>query len=179
MSKRYLDDTTTASVKFFPTHQFSLTTLTIWRCKSWHMRTPETQSRRYNPPNNNTMSLNRSIVYFKWSIHCTTIFCCRLILILLWKCRYQWPHSLRCRPSAARLLRSWVRFPPEAWMFVCCECCVLSGRGLCDEMITRPEESYRLWCVVLCDLEILWMRRPWPALGRSATGKKKCNWSTT
>jgi len=30
---------------------------------------------------------------------------------------------------------------------------VLSGRGLCDELITRPEESYRLWCVVLCDLE--------------------------
>jgi hypothetical protein len=25
-------------------------------------------------------------------------------------------------------------------MFVCCECCVLSGRGLCDELITRPEE---------------------------------------
>jgi len=30
----------------------------------------------------------------------------------------------------------------------------LSGRGLCDEQITRPEESYRLWCVVVCDLEI-------------------------
>jgi len=30
----------------------------------------------------------------------------------------------------------------------------LSGRGLCDELITRPEESYRLWCVVVCDLEI-------------------------
>jgi len=29
---------------------------------------------------------------------------------------------------------------------------VSSGRGLCDEPITRPEESYRLWCVV-CDLE--------------------------
>jgi len=29
---------------------------------------------------------------------------------------------------------------------------VLSGRGLCDELITRPEESYRLCCVV-CDLE--------------------------
>ena len=27
---------------------------------------------------------------------------------------------------------------------VCCECCVLSGRGLCDGLITRPEESYRL-----------------------------------
>jgi len=31
--------------------------------------------------------------------------------------------------------------------------CVLSGRGLCDELITRPEESYRPWCVVVCDLE--------------------------
>ena len=30
---------------------------------------------------------------------------------------------------------------------------MLSGRGLCDELITRPEESYRLWCVVVCDLE--------------------------
>ena len=38
-------------------------------------------------------------------------------------------------------------------MFVCCECCVLSGRGLCDELITCPEESYRLWCVVVCHLE--------------------------
>jgi hypothetical protein len=34
-----------------------------------------------------------------------------------------------------------------------CECCVFSGRGLCDELITRPGKSYRLWCVVVCDLE--------------------------
>ena len=54
---------------------------------------------------------------------------------------------------AARLLRSWVRIPPGAWIFVCCECRVLSGRGLCDKLITRPEESYRLCCVVVCDLE--------------------------
>ena len=40
-------------------------------------------------------------------------------------------------------------------MFVFCECFVLSGRGLRDELITRPEESYRLWCVVVCDLENL------------------------
>ena len=40
-------------------------------------------------------------------------------------------------------------------MFVCCECYVLSGRGPCDELITRPEESYRLWCVVVYDLENL------------------------
>jgi hypothetical protein len=24
---------------------------------------------------------------------------------------------------------------------------------LCDKLITRPEESYRLWCDVVCDLE--------------------------
>ena len=57
------------------------------------------------------------------------------------------------RPQAARLLRSWVRIPPRAWIFVCCECRVLSGRGLCDELITRPEESYRMCCVVVYDLE--------------------------
>jgi len=57
-------------------------------------------------------------------------------------------------------------------MGVCCECCVLSGRSLCDELITRPEESYRLWCVVVCGLETSRMRRPWPALDRSATEKK-------
>jgi hypothetical protein len=50
---------------------------------------------------------------------------------------------------------------------------VLSGRGLCDELITRLEESYRLCCVVVCDLETSWMRRLWHALGRSATTKKK------
>ena len=63
------------------------------------------------------------------------------------------PCGLRCRSTAAWLPGSRVRIPPGAWMFVCCECCVLSGRGLCDGPITRPEESYRLWCVVVCDLE--------------------------
>jgi len=76
------------------------------------------------------------------------------------RCRSQWSRGLRRRSTAARLLRSWARIPPGAWMFVCFECCVLSGRGLCDEMITRSEESYRLWCVVMCDLETSRMRRP-------------------
>ena len=57
------------------------------------------------------------------------------------------------RPQAAHLLRLWIRIPPGVWIYVCCECRVLSGRGLCDELLTRPEESYRLWCVVVCDLE--------------------------
>jgi hypothetical protein len=37
-------------------------------------------------------------------------------------------------------------------MSVCEYCVLLSGTGLCDELITRPGESYRLWCVA-CDLE--------------------------
>jgi hypothetical protein len=56
---------------------------------------------------------------------------------------------------------------PTGGLFVYYECCVLSGRGLCDKLITRPEESYRLLCVIVCDLENLknghdplWVRAP-------------------
>jgi hypothetical protein len=79
---------------------------------------------------------------------------------------------LRRRYAAACLLRLWVRIPPGAWMsvlsVVCCK-----GRGLCDELITRPEETYRLWCVVVCDLETSWMRRPWPIGGCYVKDKTK------
>ena len=85
------------------------------------------------------------------------------------------PVSVVARSKAARLLRLWVRIPQGAWMSVCCECCVLSGRGLCDELITHPEESYRLWCVVVCDLESSRMRRPRPAFGRTPQEKKERN----
>jgi hypothetical protein len=34
-----------------------------------------------------------------------------------------------------------------------CVSCVMSGRGLCDEMVTRPEEFYRLWPVIVRDQE--------------------------
>jgi hypothetical protein len=50
---------------------------------------------------------------------------------------------------------------------------VLSSRGLCDELITRPEESYQLWCVVVCDLETSLMRRPWPTEFCCAKKKEK------
>ena len=97
--------------------------------------------------------------------------------------RSQWPRNLRRGSVAARLLRFWLRIPPGAWMDVCCECCVLSGGGLCDEQLTRPEESYRLWCVVVCDLEASWMRRLWPTGGcraknnqwlQSVSGSRRC-----
>ena len=71
---------------------------------------------------------------------------------LFFYCRSQWPRRQRRRSAAARLLRSWVRIPPGAWTFVYFECCVLSGRGLCDGLITCPEEFYRLRRVVVCDL---------------------------
>jgi len=90
-------------------------------------------------------------------------------------CRSQWPRGLRRRSAAARLLRSWVRIPPGAWMFVCCECCVLSGRGLCDELITRPEESYRLCCVVVCDLENLKNEEAMTRVGTQDHSKKNKN----
>jgi len=43
------------------------------------------------------------------------------------------------------------------WMSVSCECWVLSGRGLCDGPITRPEESYgclSVVSVVCCQVEV-------------------------
>jgi hypothetical protein len=59
-------------------------------------------------------------------------------------CRSQWPRGLRLRSTAARLLRSWVQIQAGIWMFVCCVCCVFLGRGLCDELITRRGEPYRI-----------------------------------
>jgi hypothetical protein len=61
--------------------------------------------------------------------------------------RSHWPCGLRRGSAAARLLGLRVLIPPGACMSVSCDCCVLSGRGFCVGMITRPEESYRLWCV--------------------------------
>ena len=50
---------------------------------------------------------------------------------------------------------------------------MLSGRGLCYELTIRPEESFRPWCVVVCDLETSGMRRPWPTGGVAPNKKKK------
>jgi len=79
--------------------------------------------------------------------------------------RSQWPRGLRHRSTAARLLSLWARIPPGAWMFVCFECCGLWGRGLCDGLITRPGESYRLWLIVVRDLETSNTRRLKPVTG--------------
>jgi hypothetical protein len=54
-------------------------------------------------------------------------------------------------------------------------CCVLSGRDLCDELITRPVESFRLCRVVVCDRETSWTRRPYPTLDCRARENKQIN----
>jgi hypothetical protein len=87
--------------------------------------------------------------------------------------------ALRRRSAAASLLRSWVRIPRGhgCLSVVSVVCCQVGG--LCNVLITHPEESYRLWCVVVCDLQTSRLRRPWHALGRSATKKKSlCIYST-
>jgi len=80
--------------------------------------------------------------------------------------RSQWPPArsvaLVCGRSTAEIVGS----NPTGGMDVCCECCVLSVRGLCDGPITRPEESNRLRCVVV------WIRRPWPTGGCCAKNKQ-------
>jgi hypothetical protein len=90
-------------------------------------------------------------------------------------CRSQWPYGQRSRSSAARLLRLWVWIPPGAWMSLCFECCVLSGRCLCDGLINHLGESYRLWRVIVCDQEISKTRRLKPVTGLRNTNKMGCN----
>jgi len=47
--------------------------------------------------------------------------------------------------------------------------CVVSATS----WVTRPEESYRLWCVVVSDLETSWMRRTWSTEGAVAPKTNK------
>jgi len=86
-------------------------------------------------------------------------------------CQYQWPRGLRRRSTAARLLRLWVRIPPGVWMDGCLLWVLMSGRGLCDELASSPEKSYRLWCVVVCDLETSWMRNHTQSMWLSLNGR--------
>jgi hypothetical protein len=80
-------------------------------------------------------------------------------------CRSQWQRGLRRRSLAASFAGSRVRIPLGAWMFVVFICCVV-GRGLCDGLITRPEESYR---VSVC----VWSRKPEKGGKRSILDHKR------
>jgi hypothetical protein len=75
--------------------------------------------------------------------------------------RSRWPRGLKRRSADVWLLGLQVGIPVED-MEVCLLCVyvVLScvGRGLCDGLITRPEESYRV-CQSVCDQEASVQRR--------------------
>jgi hypothetical protein len=94
--------------------------------------------------------------------------------------RSQWPCGLRRGSAAARLLGLWVRIPPRAWMSVCCECCVLSGRGLWG----RAAHSSRgvLPSVVCLKCVWSWSLEKWGGLGPQGAveplKKKRGNYRT-
>jgi hypothetical protein len=71
-----------------------------------------------------------------------------IIIVIIIRYFILLPIPVAARFAAARLLGSRVRIPPGTWMPVCWECCVLSGRGLCDELI--PSSRGVVLCV--CDV---------------------------
>ena len=92
-------------------------------------------------------------------------------LVQVWRksCRSRSPRGPRRGSAAVRLLGLWVRIPPGGME---CECCVLLGLCLWFGLITRPEESYRMWCVLSeCDCEASIMRS-WPTRGCCAVENK-------
>ena len=97
-----------------------------------------------------------------------------LILHINKESQSQWLRVLRHRSATTHLVRLWFQNPPRAWMSLCCEYCVLSGRGLRDKLLTCSEDSHWLWCIVVCDEETSWMRRPWPTGGLWLEIRKYC-----
>jgi hypothetical protein len=96
-------------------------------------------------------------------------------------CRFQQLRGLRCRSAATRCWdcgfeshRGHGRL--SVANAVCCQV-----RGFCEGLITRPEESYWLWCVIMCGLETLGMRRLWPTGGGGSVQSKTklCALNTT
>ena len=86
--------------------------------------------------------------------------------------RSQWPRGLKRTSAAASVLRLWVRIPPGAWMFVMSVvCCQVEDSAPSWSLVQRsPTDCGESMCV--CDLETLWMRRPWPTGGCRAKNKQ-------
>ena len=103
-----------------------------------------------------------------------------IIIILVnnvWPVR--WPWGLRRGSAAARLMGLRFRILLKARMSVPCECCVLSGRGLCDGPIFRPGNFCRV-CVegvggslilIRCNRNLLQLQR----IGRKRSHYDKTN----
>ena len=90
--------------------------------------------------NNDDFRTKHSFVFLKETlfVHCGAG--TELYGPITWS-RSRWPRSLRCGYAAFRFLGLRVRIPPWACLSVCCECCVLSGTGLCVGQVSHQEES--------------------------------------
>ena len=66
------------------------------------------------------------------------------------------PCGLRRRSAAFCFLGSRVRIPLKVWVLICCGCLCCVGSGLCNELITRPEKSFRA-CVCVCVCVLRWV----------------------
>ena len=85
---------------------------------------------------------------------------------------------LRSMSATVCFLELWVHISPGVWFSVSRGCCALSGWGLCDGPIHRPEDPYQMCvslrvchslCVIKCNdnpLHLQWV-------GRSCSNKKE------
>ena len=62
-----------------------------------------------------------SVLMLMYYLKRTHVYCHYILGQFIAYCLSQWPRTLRHRSAAARLLGLWVRIPPRAWMFVCCD----------------------------------------------------------
>jgi len=87
----------------------------------------------------------------------------------IFMCRSQWERGLGVgvRPLACWNCGFESRRQHGCLSLVSTVCCQVEGSARADQ---SAQVSYRLWCVVVCYLITSIMRRPWAALGRSATG---------
>ena len=94
----------------------------------------------------------------------------------------QWPSGLKARVFG-RSLAGTAGLNPAGIMAVSLVQVLCVARWMSlrrTDVSPSPEESYRLWCVSVCDLETWRTRRPWPALGCCARrGKKLHRYSAT
>ena len=89
-------------------------------------------------------SYNQQLSRSPFSAHLIS-YCCNCIYESVY-----WPLALAAGTKSwfcVSSLTGVVASNPTGGLDVSCECCVLSGSGLCDGLIARPEESYRVWCI--------------------------------
>ena len=90
-------------------------------------------------------------------------------------CRSQWPRGLRRRSTAARLLTSWVRTPPGAWMSVVSVVCPqveVSATSL--SLVQRSPTDCRVWSRNHKNPREWGGQRPLGGGGYRAKGVNKC-----